>query len=187
MTCIVGLVNDWNVYIWWDSAWVAWKHVIIRKDPKVFNVWRFIFGCTSSFRMIQLLRFKFKTPSFDGLDTYEYMCTKFIDEIKRCFKEWWCLEEKDKIDIWWTFLVWYEWRLFAVYDDFQVWEAVSWYASVWCWDVYALGSLYTTYSHYINAATAWSDYKCRWILTTALECAEHFSWGVKWPFTIINN
>ena len=55
MTCIVGLIHEDKVYIGADSAGAANGNITIRKDKKVFKVGEFIFGCTSSFRMIQLI------------------------------------------------------------------------------------------------------------------------------------
>ena len=64
MTCIVGYLDKKTkkVTIGGDSAGVAGLDITIRKDEKVFKVDNFIIGCTSSFRMIQLLRFSFKPP-----------------------------------------------------------------------------------------------------------------------------
>jgi len=57
MTCIVGLIDKESkkIYMGGDSAGVANYSLSVRKDPKVFKRYGFIFGFTSSFRMGQLL------------------------------------------------------------------------------------------------------------------------------------
>lgn len=59
MTCIVGIIDKKqnNVLIVGDSCESNGSENSIRKDAKVFANDDFIFGCTTSFRMIQLLRF----------------------------------------------------------------------------------------------------------------------------------
>ena len=60
MTCIVGMLNKGKVIIGADSAGVSGLDVQIRKDPKVFITGEFVIGCTTSFRMIELLQFSLK-------------------------------------------------------------------------------------------------------------------------------
>lgn len=66
MTCIVGMLNPkgGNVIIGGDSAAVSGIDVQLEKQPKVFRNGDFIFGCTTSFRMIQLLKFQFEPPRY---------------------------------------------------------------------------------------------------------------------------
>ena len=73
MTCIVGMVDKLakNVIIGGDSAESTNVNIFIRKDAKIFQNGNFIIGCTSSFRMIQLLRFTFKPPKIKTKDIYE--------------------------------------------------------------------------------------------------------------------
>lgn len=56
MSCIAGLLHNCHVFLAGESA--ATNNVsqqTIRKDPKVFRVGEeYLFGCTSSFRMIQV-------------------------------------------------------------------------------------------------------------------------------------
>lgn len=89
MTCIVGYLDKKTkkVTIGGDSAGSSSNRVTIRKDVKVFKNDDFVIGCTSSFRMIQLLRFSFKPPEIKLKDIYEYMCTDFINVVRNCFKD----------------------------------------------------------------------------------------------------
>jgi len=178
MTCIVGLVDkkENKVIIGGDSAGVSGLNLIIRKDEKVFKNKNFIIGCTSSFRMIQLLRFSFIPPDIGGKDLYEYMCTDFINEVRKCFKEGGYLQKyEDGDEKGGTFLVGFRNRLFHIGNDFQVGESLIGFDACGCGEDFALGSLFSTQKQKISAEKK---------VLKALECAEHLSGGVSKPFVI---
>jgi hypothetical protein len=58
VTCIVGFTDGNEVSIGGDSAGVGGWDLTVRADEKVFVLGEFVFGCTTSFRMGQLLRYK---------------------------------------------------------------------------------------------------------------------------------
>lgn len=178
MTCIVAHIDkeNNNVVMVGDSAGVAGLDVTIRKDPKVFINKGFKIGCTSSFRMIQILRFSFTPPPIDGKEMYAYMCTDFVNAVRDCFKtfgyaqKWTDGDEKGG-----TFLVSHGNRLFKIDNDFQVSERFDEYESVGCGSVYALASFY-------NQDLNKTPYdKC----IKAIETAEYFSGGVIRPFVSV--
>lgn len=176
MTCIVGIIDkNGKVTIGGDSAAVNNLHVELRKDVKVFKNKKFIIGCTSSFRMMQLLRFSLKPPARKGKDIYEYMCTDFISAIRKCFKEGGYLqtEEEGGADKGGTFLVGYNGSLFKIEGDFQVGENMAEYYAAGSGELYALGSLFTTKN---------SDMTVKERITIALEAAVDNNGGVKPPF-----
>lgn len=174
MTCIVGFVdkNNKKVVIGGDSAGINGLDITIRKDEKVFKNGDFVIGCTSSYRMIQLLRFSFKPPKVYDKEVYEYMCTDFINGVRKCFEEGGYLQKySDGDEKGGTFLVAYEDRLFKIEGDFQVGEATQGYASCGCGESFALGSIYNTV-----------EKNPKKIVLDALKCAENFSGGVRRPF-----
>lgn len=178
MTCIVGYLDKKNkiVTIGGDSAGVSDLNIIIRKDKKVFRVGDFVIGCTSSFRMIQLLRFSFKPPEIKSKSIYQYMCTDFINEVKECFKNGGYLQKyEDGDDKGGTFLVGYKNRLFKVDNDFQVAESSNGIDAIGCGSDYALGALYSLSKQDITA---------RQKVVKSLEAAAFFSAGVCKPFVI---
>lgn len=180
MTCIVGYVDKKSkkVFIGADSAGVAGLDITKRKDVKVFKVGEFIIGCTSSFRMIQLLRFSFKPPEVKTKDVYEYMCTEFINAVRECFKNGGYLQKYSLGDEkGGSFLVGYKNRLFKIEDDFQVAENFDVFDSVGCGCSYALGSMHS------NAKT---KLKAEQIVLKALDTASYFSAGVCKPFVVLN-
>jgi hypothetical protein len=170
------------LYIGGDSAGVSGLDVISRKDSKVFNVGEMIFGYTSSFRMGQLLRFSFNPPKHeDGLDTYEYMCTVFIDKIRKTLKKGGYTKINFNEEEGGVFLVGYRKRLFLIHSDFQVGESIDDYHSIGCGDKYALGAL----SILCKNTGVSTHLTAEYIITESLSAAAKFSGGVEGPFNII--
>jgi hypothetical protein len=176
MTCIVGLVDNGNIYIGGDSAGVDGRYgLVVRSDKKVFTNGDFVMGFTSSFRMGQLLAYGFSPPvPRVGVDTMEYMVTEFIDAVRNRMKHGGYVKIRDSAEEGGTFLVGYKGRLFHISDDFQVGESTHGYDACGCGDHLALGSLRSTRD--------WTDGKKR--VLEALETAETFSAGVRGPFFV---
>jgi len=174
MTCIVGLVDDGKVYIGGDSAGVAGYEITVRADRKVFKNSEFLMGCTGSFRMGQLLRYRFIPPKrHPSVDIYEYMVTDFIDIVRDCLKAGGFAKKKEEEEIGGTFLVGYQGKLFVIWDDYQVGEPVDPFEAVGCGRDIALGVMYAT-----------RDRPPKERIKIALEAAERFSGGVCGPFVI---
>ena len=178
MTCIVGLIYDDKVYIGGDSAGVSGLDVQVRADEKVFLKDNMIFGFTSSFRMGQLIRYKFQVPEQSvKKDDYHYMCTDFIDGLRECFKNGGYSKVDSNREEGGTFLVGYKGQLYCIYDDFQVAKPTEDYDSCGCGAKYALGAL--------RILRKDITLKPKQMITKALETAEFFSGGVSAPFNIV--
>lgn len=193
MTCIVGIIDKDNnrIIIGGDSAGgkdYYGSDISIRKDPKVFTVGDFLFGCTSSFRMIQLIRYSFEPPAItthcvglrpapESVDIFKYMCTLFVDGLRSCLKKGGFLQTKDEVEHGGEFLVGYKDRLFCIEGDFQVSESTEQFASVGCGSSYALGAL--------KALTENTKLNAEELAKKALEIASHFSGAVRPPFNYV--
>jgi hypothetical protein len=180
LTCIVGLLDGDNIYIGGDSAEVGGCQLNVRADQKVFRNGPFLMGFTSSFRMGQLLRYKFNPPEHPyiagmdkKIDTYKYMVTYFVDAVRQCLKDGGFATKKDEEESGGNFLVGYDSRLFEIEGDYQVAEQVAKYNAVGCGSQIALGSLYSTGGQPPEDR-----------VRLALEAAERFSSGVRGPFVI---
>lgn len=175
MTCIVGVIQKEKTYIGADSAGVAGLDVSIRKDPKVFKVGDFVIGCTSSFRMIQLLRFSLQLPKvYPDADIYQYMCTEFINAVRTCFRNGGFLRLDSNVESGGKFLVGYKDRLFVIESDYQVGENEKKYDAVGCGEPFALGAL-----------DAMADnIPAEEMINKALIIAAYRSGGVRPPFII---
>jgi ATP-dependent protease HslVU (ClpYQ) peptidase subunit len=175
MTCIVGLSTKGKVFIGGDSAGVSGWNLEVRKDSKVFRNGSFVFGFTSSFRMGQLLRYKFEAPEINTDDIYKYMVTSFVDSIRDCFKGGGYASKEKEQESGGVFLVGLKDRLFEVDSDYQVGESLNGIASCGCGDQIAKGSLFSSRGKSPEAR-----------VRTALEAAESFSAGVRGPFIILS-
>jgi hypothetical protein len=157
-----------------DSAGVGGYDLHIRADEKVFTNGDFIMGFTSSFRMGQLLRYKFKPPyHMPGIPIDEYMVTTFVDEVRKCLKEGGFARSDNGEESGGKFLVGYRGELFYIDSDYQVGRLADGFAAAGCGDQIAHGALYAT-----NGKPPEER------INTALEAAERFSAGVRGPFVI---
>lgn len=174
MTCIAGITHNGVVHISGDSAGVAGLDMRIRRDSKVFTNGQFVFGCTTSFRMIQLLRYALTVPKrHPDMDVMTFMTTTFIDSVRATLKSGGFCNINNNVESGGTFLVGHAGRLFAVYSDFQVEETNDLFNACGCGETYALASLFSTSGSTLTPTER---------LTAALECAAHFSAGVIGPF-----
>lgn len=181
MTCIVGLEHDNGmVSIGGDSAGVNGRlDIRIRTDEKVFINGPMIFGFTSSFRMGQLLRYSLTIPEQLGSekDDYKYMCTQFIDAVRKCLKDGGYASIKNNEEIGGFFLVGYRGKLYNVANDFQVGRSIGTFDATGCGESYALGAM----------AGGDIGLPAKERIERALEIASKFSAGVAPPFFVLSS
>jgi ATP-dependent protease HslVU (ClpYQ) peptidase subunit len=171
MTAVVGLVDNGDVYIASDSCGVAGLSVTVRNDVKSFVNGPFVIGGTTSFRMLQLLRFKFSPPAQTvHQEDYEYMVTSFIDAARKCFVD----NGFGNPSTGGSFLVGYRGNLYAIDSDFQVGIPAENYSAVGCGQDLCLGAMFAN-GHLPPQER----------LTNALSAASKFSGGVCAPFNIV--
>jgi hypothetical protein len=179
MTCIVGFADaiKKTVTIGGDSAASCENSIRIRKDSKVFQNGEFLIGCTTSFRMIQLLQYSFTPPEIKDMDLYKYMCTVFITEIRKVFMDNGFMEKTTNGgELGGDFLVGIQGRLFEIQEDFQVAEFLNGMASIGCGNEIAMGAL-----HILNEIDGRAPFK----VLKALETSAVYSLGVAPPFTVL--
>lgn len=186
MTCVVGFIDKEKnrVIIGADSLGVGSDYSKkVRKDSKVFRVSNgtdeFVIGGTTSFRMLQLLMFSFIPPRVpDNPDElYKYMCTFFVDEIRRSFKDGGFIQIKDNSESGGQFLVGYKDRLFEIDSDFQVAENYDSHSAVGCGAMYAEGAM-SILSKDGSVAPIIKVIRALWVAT-------ELSSGVQEPFNIL--
>lgn len=176
MTCIVGLVDNKTIWMGGDSAGSNAWGIETRREPKVWIKDDFIFGYTSSFRMGDILRYKFTPPARGKKSVTEYMATTFVDRVMEVFEENYWMENSGKAEGG-TFLVGHKGRLFTVHNDFQVGEVRAKYDSVGSGFHIALGSLFTTKSVELSPKER---------VEVALKGAAEHAAGVRGPFKILS-
>lgn len=174
MTCIVGYVSNGRVFMGGDSACGFGNSELVLKNANVFRKGYFIIGCTTSFRMAQLLEFGLiPPPKMQGISTLEYMATVFVDAVRATLKAGGFAAVRDEEESGGHFLVGYEGQLFHIQPDFSVIETIHGFDAVGCGDAVALGAM---------AASEKADPAAR--ILCALEAAETFCAGVRRPFII---
>lgn len=178
MTCIVGIESEKGVFIGGDSAGVSGLHVVKVTQPKVFKNGDFIFGFTSSFRMGQLLQYKFNAPYHKPeIDDLEYLATDVVDHIRNLFRDGGFARNKSGEEVGGTFLLGYKGKLYYIDSDYQVGRTQCRYNAVGCGEEYAFGSLYTTDGSNLTEEER---------IELALKSASEFSGGVCEPFNIVS-
>lgn len=178
MTCIVAYKQNKKIYMGGDSAGVAGYNLYIRADEKVFQKGNMIFGFTSSFRMGQIIRYSLKIPDHDPrIDDYEYLCTVFIDSLRKCYKNKGYKSTKDGVESGGIFLLGYRENIYKIESDFQVGKTVDPFIACGCGEDFALGAMEIL--EHINTS---NEDK----ILNALKTAEKFSAGVRGPFNIIS-
>ena len=185
MTCIVGLVDkkSAHIYIGADSAATNDSgQQTIRADQKLFRLGDFLFGCTSSFRMIQLLRYRLVLPDYASVlssseedQLFRYMATDFIDAVRSCLRDGGYAKKEEEREQGGTFLVASRGRLFCIESDYQVEEVLIGYNAIGSGDDVALGALHVTLQMDLLP-----DQRIR----LALEAAAYHNANVAGPFLI---
>ena len=175
MTCIVGVQHEGKVWIGGDSAGVAGWSLSVRADEKVFRNGPMIMGFTSSFRMGQLLRYSLTVPHHpDGMDADEWMCTAFVDEVRRCLSAGGFAKKDSEVEEGGFVLVGYRGVLYQVESDYQVARRASGYDAIGSGSDIALGAL---------AVTQGMAPKPR--VLAALKAAERHNAAVCAPFRVV--
>lgn len=170
MTAIAALVDKGKIYIGGDSAGVAGLAISIRADEKVFVNSQCIIGFTTSFRMGQLLQYKFVPPKQKrNTSDMQYMVVDFIDAVRKLFID----NDYGEKDDGGQFIVGYKGKLYEIERDFQVACSAIGFAAVGCGAPLVLGSLYSTVG---------MDPIKR--INLSLEAASRFNAGVAAPFLI---
>lgn len=173
MTCIAGIEHDGQVTIGGDSAGVAGYAITQRSDTKVWTRDGWVYGFTTSFRMGQILRYRFNPPPVQTWDLDAHMATHFVDAVRAALRSnGWARADNGR-DEGGQFLVGTLGRLYIVDSDFQIGRALDGYDAVGCGSDLALGALHATPGQPPAAR-----------ITAALDAAAHHNAGVSAPFTL---
>lgn len=175
MTAIAGFIHDGHVWMGGDSAGVgsSWD-LGLRADQKVFRNGEFIFGFTTSFRMGQLLRYKFQPPKQrEEQHIMAFMVTDFMDAVRDCLKAGGWAKKEHEAETGGVFLVGYRGRLFRIDMDYQVGESLDGYEACGCAEQILRGALFVT-----------TELPPGERMELVLHAAERHSAGVRGPFHI---
>lgn len=178
MTCIVAFAAEGRVWMGGDSAGVAGYSLTQRSDQKVFLNGGYLFGFTSSFRMGQLLRYRFTPPRrHPDDDLLKFMSTEFVDAVRDTLKTYGFGKTVNGEETGGTFMVACEGQIFKVEGDYQVGKSIHAFDACGCGEDIALG---------VMLALDETEVPPDLIVQRALQAAETFSAGVRGPFTIVS-
>jgi ATP-dependent protease HslVU (ClpYQ) peptidase subunit len=174
VTCVAGIAERGAVYLGADSIAIGGYAMDVRATPKVFRHGAFLIGCAGSFRVADVIRYRFEPPPLTRDDLHRYLATAFVDALRDVLKgHGVAVVENNAEESPAEILVGVRGRLFTIDDDLHVGESCHGFAAVGCGRDLALGALYALGSRGTP----------RRRLTTALTAAESFSAGVRSPFT----
>jgi len=171
MTCIAGIEHNGRVYLCGDSAVVSGWDIGVTIMPKVFRVDQFVIGCTTSFRMMQLLQYKLSVKPQGQESDYAYMVSVVVEVIRELFKRLGYSQVENNREEGGDFLIGYRGCLYRISCDFSVLRYTDGFAAIGCGQQFALGALAILDKSNPEKA-----------LMQALEVAAHFSNGVCEPF-----
>jgi ATP-dependent protease HslVU (ClpYQ) peptidase subunit len=173
LTCIAGLVDKGIIYLGGDGAASTDTDTVAITNPKVFKNKKFLIGYSVSFRMGQLLQYKFNPPrQKKSQDDLTYLTTTFVDSVKNCFKD----NEFNEENAGGQFLIGYKNNLYLIESTFHVLKTTYNYNAIGAGAYMALGSLFST-----------TDKEPLDRVQLALEAAAAFSTVVSAPFTVISS
>lgn len=175
MTCIVGLVDNGDVYLGADSAGAGGTFIETRLDPKVFLLKNMAIGYTSSFRMGQLLQYALKVPEQGEQSDMQFLVTTFADAVRELFRAYGFLWKQNDREEGGVFLIAYRGCLYSMEADFQIVQHAHAYAACGCGRELALGAMYATQEE--------ENPERR--INAALNAAAEFSCAVRGPFRIV--
>ena len=187
MTCIVGLIDDGEVYMGSDSAGVQGWDLRLRSDNKVFQIKDMLIGFTTSFRMGQILRFAlplnlapYPYSGYSQDEVERYMYLDFLENVRELFKIKGYSKIENNNEAGGEFLVGFQGQLWSVYEDFQIAQFDIPFQAIGCGASFAMGAL----------SVIWEEGKCwpiepKQMIQMALCTAEKFSAGVRGPFNVL--
>lgn len=181
MTCIVAVAKEGKVYMGADTYGSSSNSGTFVGNPKCFINGEFLMGCTSTFRIIDLLTHNLTVPKVhedEQSDPDKYIRTVFIEAVRKCFKDGGALETKSGIESGGNFLVGYRGNIYEVQYDFSVLNVPEYGASVGSGESAARGSLFTTYT--LNEQPTPNER-----LITSLESAVAVVPSVRAPFVVL--
>lgn len=187
MTCIVGLVQDGEVWIGGDSASSNESGVDIRSDKKIFTLrsrtegQEYLIGFANSYRMGQIIQYHtqipypaYRTPDkeLDG-----YMVRTFCSSIEAAFKKNNYVSSEEDQGPTGDFLVGIKGHLYQISSDMSIARFDCNYTAVGSGAEYALGAL-----HALKGYDVMPEERVK----MALEAAEEHSPSVRRPFILLS-
>lgn len=183
MTCIAGFVEGGRTWIGGDAAGTYSSNgALIGTQEKVFWNNNYLFGCSGSFRMMQILHYSFEPPHVPAAcaNLDRFMATRWIDALRAAFKRaGYTSYDNGQEEGGTQFLVAYRGRLYCVEQDFNITRTLDNLYAIGLGGPYAAGALYALQPRARHVAPQLR-------LEQALMIAETCNASVRGPFTIMH-
>ncbi len=182
MTWVAGFIENGQAFIGADSAGSMGTYIESRPNSKIFFNGKYLFGCSGSFRGMQILRYDFEPPPVpvDCMDIDRFIVTVWIKKLRECVRAAGYMSftsgQEEGIE---SFLVAWRDRIWSIYPDFQIGHLNNDFYAVGSGTQVARGALYV-----LNRQKKRLRPVQR--LTLALEAAAECDSAVRAPFTILN-
>lgn len=85
MTCIVGILQNDQMWIGGDAAVQGINNRVAITHPKVFRRYSYLVGCAGEARATDLVEAA-RLPSYDGSETYTWTVRQFVPAVHDSFK-----------------------------------------------------------------------------------------------------
>lgn len=178
MSCVVGIVEDGDVYMGCDSVYVDGWTTDHTTSNKLFRRGEFLIGSTGSIRVRQLVTHVFNPPPIpDGMALEAYMVTLFVDALRECLKAGGRVHVDEGAEKGGNYLVAVRGRLFVIEGHYAVVEPTSRYWAIGCARDIVIGSLYTS---------AQMECPPEQRIRLALEAPAAHNMGVQGPFVYLS-
>lgn len=179
MTCIVGLIDEQgNIYMAGDAAVSSGYDLTIKRTPKVFAKGDMVFGIAGYWRLGQVIQYLYEFPEHPAdMETEEYIVAYFVEGLREALKEaGHARKEQEQEHHGSSILVGYRGQLFEIEGNYQVTDADTDFYAIGSGAPYALGALYARQEQETEPLLR---------LKQSLEAAEHYSSGVRRPFSFV--
>ena len=175
MTCIVAVADGDRVVMGGDGAGVGGDRVEPRADAKVFRNGAWVFGVAGSFRLRDLLAYRFQPPTpTPDTDLDPFMALTFVDALRACLKDGGFAQTDNDRECGGLLLAAWRGAVWRIDSDYQVGRPALGYTAIGSGAPYALGALYVSDG---------DDAETRVLM--ALSAAVCFSGSVTEPFRVL--
>ncbi len=193
MSSIVMATDSRTILLGGDSAAVGGHELRLRADQKVFRVGSYAIGCTTSFRMGQILRYGTclpdPPPGVDPGELERFIVTEFVSSVRQSFADHGFAKTarftspgepsvtEEGQSFGGLFLVGVAGQIFEIRQDYQVARPAAPYSAVGVGAPIALGAL--------HALESLPGLSLRERTAKALEASEAYSAAVRRPFHFV--
>ena len=179
MTCVIGMMKNGKIYMGADNIESSDSINISRDDDKVFIKDELLIGCTTSFRMINILQYQFDRPVHSPVKTVdEYIHTDWIESVRSLFDKSGFSSNNNNVEEGGNFIIGYRNNLYEIGRDFHVAKLKDNFCCIGCGWYFAYGAMKVLSDN--------DDISPEEMIIKALTVTEYYNPYVRGPFKILS-